>query len=195
MALIEIFQQGGFMMWPLLGLLVLTVGIVLERAWFFLRHGSWKPSQLEQAMRDLLKGSKARFSEEITEELERFQDNYVARLEKGLNLLSGIGNTAPILGFFGTVIGMIQAFASIAGADSVNAKIVAEGIQVALVTTAGGLAVAVPSLIGYHVYRHIILKVENHGAEVTEEIAAGRPYYSESTSVPGYHRDAETSRA
>jgi biopolymer transport protein ExbB len=65
-------------------------------------------------------------------------------LEKGLVWLATVANIAPMLGFLGTVSGMIGAFASIAEAGDVNATIVASGISEALITTATGLAIAIP---------------------------------------------------
>jgi biopolymer transport protein ExbB len=65
-------------------------------------------------------------------------------LEKGLVWLATVANIAPMLGFLGTVSGMISAFASIAAAGDVNATIVASGISEALITTASGLAIAIP---------------------------------------------------
>jgi len=65
-------------------------------------------------------------------------------LERGLVWLATVANIAPMLGFLGTVSGMIGAFASIAAAGDVNATIVASGISEALITTATGLAIAIP---------------------------------------------------
>ena len=63
----------------------------------------------------------------------------MAFLERGLVALSSVANVAPLLGFLGTVSGMISAFEAIANADNVNAKLVASGISEALITTASGL--------------------------------------------------------
>ena len=68
----------------------------------------------------------------------------MAFLEKGFIPLSTTINLAPMFGFFGTVVGMIRAFRDIAAAGEVEPTIVASGIQIALITTAAGLAVAIP---------------------------------------------------
>ncbi|HCX73446.1 MAG TPA: biopolymer transporter ExbB, partial [Candidatus Cloacimonas sp.] len=68
----------------------------------------------------------------------------MAFLEKGFIPLSTTINLAPMLGFFGTMVGMIRAFADIAAAGEVDPTIVASGIQIALITTAAGLAIAIP---------------------------------------------------
>ena len=68
----------------------------------------------------------------------------MAFLEKGFIPLSTTINLAPMLGFFGTMVGMIRAFKDIAAAGEVDPTIVASGIEIALITTAAGLAVAIP---------------------------------------------------
>jgi biopolymer transport protein ExbB len=73
-------------------------------------------------------------------------------LERGLVILATIANVAPLMGFLGTVAGMILAFASIEQAGTVDATLVAGGIKVALLTTAAGLIVAVPINITYNFF-------------------------------------------
>jgi len=75
----------------------------------------------------------------------------VAGLEKGLVWLATLANIAPLLGFLGTVIGMILAFQAIEIAGEVEATLVAGGIKVALITTAAGLTIAIPINI-FHNY-------------------------------------------
>jgi biopolymer transport protein ExbB len=70
-------------------------------------------------------------------------------LERGLVALATVGNVAPLLGFLGTVSGMISAFAAIASAEQVSAKLVAKGIQEALITTATGLMIAIPANVAH----------------------------------------------
>ena len=73
-------------------------------------------------------------------------------LERGLVILATIANVAPLMGFLGTVAGMIMAFASIEAANSVDPALVAGGIKVALLTTATGLAIAIPVNIAYNYF-------------------------------------------
>lgn len=73
-------------------------------------------------------------------------------LERGLSVLATISNVAPLLGFLGTVAGMISAFGAIAEAGQVEASLVASGIKVALITTAAGLIIAVPVNIAYNFF-------------------------------------------
>jgi biopolymer transport protein ExbB len=73
-------------------------------------------------------------------------------LERGLTVLATIANVAPMLGFLGTVIGMILAFQAIEIAGQVDPSLVASGIKVALITTATGLAIAIPVNVGYNYF-------------------------------------------
>jgi len=73
-------------------------------------------------------------------------------LERGLVILATVANVAPLMGFLGTVAGMILAFAAIESAGEVEPSLVAGGIKVALLTTATGLAIAIPVNIGYNYF-------------------------------------------
>src|SRR5690606_36146955 len=73
-------------------------------------------------------------------------------LERGLTVLATVANVAPLLGFLGTVAGMISAFGAIAQAGQVEASLVAGGIKVALITTAAGLVIAIPVNISYNFF-------------------------------------------
>ena len=76
----------------------------------------------------------------------------MSKLERGLVVLATLTNVAPLLGFLGTVIGMIIAFQSIEAAGEVEATLVAGGIKVALLTTAAGLMIAIPVSIGHNYF-------------------------------------------
>ena len=95
-------------------------------------------------------------------------------LERGLVALATIANVAPLLGFLGTVSGMISAFAAIAAAEQVSAKLVARGIQEALITTATGLIIAVPVTIAHSFFvaqiDRFIIEMEEASAELVDEL-------------------------
>jgi biopolymer transport protein ExbB len=76
----------------------------------------------------------------------------LSKLETGLVVLATLTNVAPLLGFLGTVIGMIIAFQSIEAAGEVEATLVAGGIKVALLTTAAGLVIAIPVSISHNYF-------------------------------------------
>ncbi|MFW6202340.1 MAG: MotA/TolQ/ExbB proton channel family protein [Gemmatimonadota bacterium] len=95
-------------------------------------------------------------------------------LERGLVILATIANVAPLMGFLGTVAGMISAFGAIAEAGQVEASLVAGGIKVALITTATGLIIAVPVNIAYNYFvakiDRLIVEMEEGSAEVLRMI-------------------------
>jgi len=89
----------------------------------------------------------------------------INQLEKGFSVLASIGSTAPFVGLFGTIWGIIHSFRSIGLSDSTSISVVAPGISEALVTTAAGIFVAVIAVIGYNLlyslYTSIIRETEN----------------------------------
>jgi len=95
-------------------------------------------------------------------------------LERGLVAIATVAQVAPLLGFLGTVSGMISAFASIAQAEQVNAKVVASGIEEALITTATGLIIAIPASIGHSFFvsriDRFILEMEEASNELVDEL-------------------------
>jgi biopolymer transport protein ExbB len=98
----------------------------------------------------------------------------MAFLERGLTALATLSNVAPLLGFLGTVSGMISAFAAIAAAEQVSAKLVAKGIEEALITTAAGLVIAVPITLFYSYFvtriDRFVIEMEEASAEVVDEL-------------------------
>ena len=98
----------------------------------------------------------------------------MAFLERGLIWIASVTTIAPLIGFLGTVSGMINAFEAIAAAEQVNAKLVASGISEALITTATGLVVAIPASIGYNYFvsaiDRFVIEMEETSAELIEEL-------------------------
>lgn len=80
-------------------------------------------------------------------------------LEKRLGILATLGNNAPFIGLFGTVLGIIQAFHDLGRASEFGVRIVMEGISEALVATALGLFVAIPSVIAYNYFVRRVKKI------------------------------------
>ncbi len=97
--------------------------------------------------------------------IEREAAEVITLLERGLTILASVSTIAPLIGFLGTVSGMINAFDAIANADQVNAKVVAGGIKEALITTAAGLIVAIPAMSFYQI---LTGKVNGFATEVEE---------------------------
>lgn len=179
-SLFSTVKQGGTMMIFIVALALFALTIIVERSIFFLKTGVYSRKKLQNYIDQKTANSSAKYKEELEDELQTEVQIYANRMEKGLPLLNGIGNIAPILGFLGTVVGMIDAFAAIAAATTVNAKVVAVGIQVALVTTAGGLAVAAPALTIYHFFVHLIQRIYSRGEEIISEKSKDLPRLSSS---------------
>jgi biopolymer transport protein ExbB len=95
-------------------------------------------------------------------------------LERGLVAIATVAQIAPLLGFLGTVSGMISAFAAIAAAEQVSAKVVASGIEEALITTLAGLTIAIPASISHSFFvsqiDRFVLEMEEASAELVNEL-------------------------
>lgn len=151
-----LFEKGGPVMWVLLGYSVIAVAIVVERLIHFglmpkpgaARFGRIAPED------EIAAGLKQAAKNGVTD-LERVASRtgseQLVRMESGLRTLAWLGNTAPLLGLFGTITGMIKAFQVIeAAGGKVDAQALAGGIWEAMVTTGAGLAVAIPILLLLH---------------------------------------------
>ena len=103
----------------------------------------------------------------------------IAFLQRGLIILSSIANLAPLLGFLGTVTGMIHAFEAIAAAEQVSSKVVANGIAEALITTLAGLVIAIPaqSAFNYFVSRidRFVIEMEESAIELLDALTDLHP--------------------
>lgn len=174
--LVEIWEAGGWMMWPLGVALAIGILIILWKLVDLQLKGGKNKNVLREADEQIAAGHLDEALEFCTESgapagnvlsagLSRYNEGTdratqavenagaieVAGLEKGLVWLATLSNVAPLLGFLGTVIGMIMAFQAIEIAGEVEATLVAGGIKVALITTATGLTIAIPINI-FHNY-------------------------------------------
>jgi biopolymer transport protein ExbB len=96
--------------------------------------------------------------EDVEKTIENAALFEMGRLERNLVWLATIANVSPLLGFFGTVAGMIKSFDALAEAGLSNPGLVAAGISEALITTAAGLAVAIPAQLAYNFFMSRINK-------------------------------------
>ncbi len=186
---------GGFVMWFLLICAVIGIGLILERLFSLYIRARLNPRTfLEKllstvdsqgvkagvALCDRTPAPVAKILKSVLEKADKGKDameEMVARsaaielafLDRGMPLLGGLTTVAPFLGFLGTVMGMITAFAAIALAGEVEPTIVASGISTALITTKWGLIIATPLAI-----IHILLsgKVDGYTRDM-EEAASG----------------------
>jgi len=111
----------------------------------------------------------SRSRERVKNTMKRFITLETAKLERYLNFLATTGSATPFVGLFGTVWGIMDAFRSIGTTGSASLAVVAPGIAEALITTAAGLAAAIPAVIGYNYYlsmsRRFILELEDFAEE------------------------------
>lgn len=195
--LVDLFVTGGWSMWPLLLASIIGLGVAFERFYFFLSNKLVKNTfnqelndaieekgldgatqylntNKDQRISDILQNGMDVSSgdpEIFVKGIEREAGEVITLLERGLPILASVSTIAPLIGFLGTVSGMINAFDAIANADQVNAKVVAGGIKEALITTAAGLIVAIPAMSFYQI---LTGKVNGFATEVEE--AANRIY-------------------
>jgi biopolymer transport protein ExbB len=176
--MLEIIQAGGWLMLPIIVCSIVAAAIIMERLWTFqqkrvlpqdLTAQAWqwvKADQLDPEHLQILHQSSPLgqvlaaglanrdTSREIAKEsIEDTGRHVVHELERYLNPLGTIAVVSPLLGLLGTVIGMVKVFAAITANGVGNPGILAGGISEALITTAAGLTVAIPSLIGYRYLR------------------------------------------
>jgi len=187
MTLGELLQQGGPFMYPL-GLFSMATLYFVIRNSMLLREKNMlredlKP-QIEELMsrRDVagmrklchensslltavLDAGMERISEEheydpvhVMEAIEEAGNEQMVTFMKPINFLSIIGGTAPMLGLLGTVSGMIKAFQTIASGGMGNPQLLAGNIGEALITTATGLIIAIPSMIAYFIFKNNFIK-------------------------------------
>jgi biopolymer transport protein ExbB len=175
--LIQLFKDGGFMMYPLLLASLLGFGVIIAKLYvlWVARRGSrrlltdvttlGRERRLPEAM-ELAQNTPGPVAAILLAGLNRIRDGRpgdevekamgstgkieLGFLERGLVLLATVATVAPLLGFLGTVWGMIEAFAAIEVAGQVEATLVASGIKIALITTAAGLLIAIPINIAYN---------------------------------------------
>ena len=201
--MLELMKAGGWLMWPILACSVVAMAIVLERLWS-LRRRRVMPAglmaqvwqwQREQALtperiRALARSSplgrllsaglvNRQHSREVMKEaLNDVGRQVVADLERYLNTLGTIAAVSPLLGLLGTVFGMIDIFTVIIDAGVGNPGVLAGGISEALITTAAGLTVAIPSLMFHRYFNGLVsryaLAMEEEALNLVEVIKGER---------------------
>lgn len=189
MNLFSIFLKGGFLMWPILLCSIIGLAIIIDRymvlrkskinipAFMVRVRGQLKKQDIDGAISYCMeeqspianiirKGlKKYRLGHErVKEAIENAGSQEIGKLEKGLSFLATIAGIAPLLGFLGTVTGMISAFMTIQDlAGAANPSDLAGGIWEALITTAFGLMVGIPALAFYN---HFVSKVKKFVGDI-----------------------------
>ena len=191
----EIIQKGGILIYPIIGLSVISLAVFLERL-FTLRTQNFIPKIFMEKLQlfisnnsidearalcdvqpcavgnivaqilDNLHVPVSRITE-IAEEAGRAE---ARKLERFLPTLQTIANIAPLMGLLGTVFGMIKTFAVIAQQGVGNAQALSGGISEALFTTAAGLSVAIPTVVFYHIVRHRSEKITGEMEKAVSQV-------------------------
>ncbi len=207
----NVLLKGGPLMWPILACSILAIAIIFERL-FHYHRAKINAKDFVQGIRNTLRRGNVieaialcdetpgpvaqvvkaavvnhdRGREEIRETVQDVARNEVAQLERYLPILATIAQVAPLLGFFGTVTGMIKIFQVIQKVQLANPGDLAAGIWQALLTTAGGLAVAIPTYVAYNFLvsrvQHLVLDMENAANDIVgyltrreDEVAPEQP--------------------
>ncbi|KJV07679.1 MotA/TolQ/ExbB proton channel family protein [Methylocucumis oryzae] len=177
----EIIKSGGWMMLPLILCSITAMAIIAERFWSLQRKKIIPPGLVKQVwavsrekklddhILDRLRDSSclgyimaaglanSHYGRDVMKEcIEEAGRQVVYKLERYLNTLGTIASITPLLGLLGTVVGMIQAFSAIVAQGIGDPAVLAEGISVALITTAAGLTVAIPSLIFHRYFERLV---------------------------------------
>ncbi len=188
-----------WILWLLLILSVVSVAIGVERLWFFYRQSHLKLSTIEEfyqtlRQRDFKKAEdlcrqfprslEAKVALEGVQHrmggagaMQEAMNGYLMRqrktLDRGLVVLATLGNNAPFIGLFGTVLGIIKAFHDLGLNPAGGASVVMAGISEALVATAVGLLVAIPAVIAFNYFQRRIKVLTTDAQAMVNTLVAG----------------------
>ena len=198
----DVLERGGWAMVPLLLCSVVAVAVVLERVFWGMRRSRVFPGQVAagvdsllaagkvEELADMCAGSRSplgrivltgirnahRPREEIVEVLELAGRREYSNLQRYVGILGTIAAIAPLLGLFGTVIGIIRTFSLIEQHGIGNPQVLAGGISQALVATASGISIAVPAMVFYRYLlargRHMTLELEEFTLELLNRVSS-----------------------
>jgi biopolymer transport protein ExbB len=200
----EIFLSGGFLMWPILLCSIIALGIIGERlwslqskrvlpahltrqVWYWISQDMLDAEHVEAIRRSSPLGrvlavaleSRGQNREVMKESVEDTGRHVAYDMSRYLTSLGTIAEISPLLGLLGTVVGMVNVFNVITTQGIGDPGALADGISQALITTAAGLIVAIPSLIGF---RHLQAKVdtlvvgmEQEAIRLVETLQGDRP--------------------
>ncbi len=195
--MLELIKAGGLLMWPILICSVISLAIIFERFWSLqekrivpkhLVAQVWQWAKVghlnNKRIRELSVASplgrilaaglvnRSHEREVMKESIEEVGRHVAHSLERFLNTLGTIASISPLLGLLGTVIGMIKVFAVITTHGVGDASILAEGISEALLTTAAGLSVAIPTLMFHRYFRGkvdaLVMTMEQESLKMVE---------------------------
>lgn len=198
----DIIIAAGWPIWPLIATSVFGVAIILERFWSLRESYVIPRNLLEDVKKIIVSGSIKKDAIEalrinsplgeimavaienqnssleiIKDSIEEAGSLVSYKLEKYLGALSTISTVAPLLGLFGTIIGMVELFSSFTSSGH-DVAVFARGISIALYNTAGGIVVAVPAMIAFRYFRskvdHLVNEMEQQALHLVETMRGER---------------------
>jgi biopolymer transport protein ExbB len=199
----ELVQAGGWLMIPIVFCSIIAASICVERfwtlrvdqiaprnllsqVWNWIRHSEMDAQKLRELRTNSPLGqilaagiSSHRLGRDMMKEsIEEVASHVVHELERYLNTLGTVAAISPLLGLLGTVIGMIKVFTAIKLEGTGNAAVLAGGISEALITTAAGLTVAIPSLFFYRYFQRkvdeLVINMEQEALKLVEVLNIDR---------------------
>ena len=201
--MVEIVRAGGWLMLPIILCSIIAIAIIIERFWtlsaariapkyVLAQVWTWlKNNQLDSSkLRELRLSSplgqilaagllNSKYGREpMLESIEQAAAQVVHDMERYLNTLGTIAAITPLLGLLGTVFGMIQVFSEIMLQGTGNANALAGGISVALITTAAGLTVAIPTFMFHRYFTRkvdsLVLNLEQESIKLVDALHSDR---------------------
>ena len=203
---IDIFallMKGGVVMIPLAVLSLVAVILILERLLFLGKNTKISEANHKALIQHLTSGNydaaaqlcsksdnswgrififaatdKNQSIDELDRMMEEAANVEVARLEKGLNYLSMIAGIAPLLGFIGTIIGVITIFFDISTSSDISISVISEGLYKKMVSSATGLVVGIIAYAGYHLFQNsidsFVAKIQEQSLQLKVAMKASR---------------------
>jgi biopolymer transport protein ExbB len=188
---------SAWILWLLIGLSILSVSIMIERFFYFRKSDINFPEFSEKLSKVLMSGdateivklcaqSQALESQVVLRGLEHqargpraMEESMLAyviserqNLDRGIVILGTLGNNAPFIGLFGTVLGIIIAFQDLARNPAGGPSVVMAGISEALIATAVGLMVAIPAVIAYNFFQRVVKRHISNSEAVVKVVMA-----------------------
>jgi biopolymer transport protein ExbB len=210
--MIDLFIKGGPVMYPLLACSVLALTVIIERAFFWFREDMRRNQALVDSVlelcrlgnweevRTVVKGSRdyvvrilvngilhREFS--MGKAMETAASDEIQRMRRYLIVLDTMITIAPLLGIFGTVTGIITSFELLGTSGIQNPQAVTAGIAQALITTAAGLAIAIPSVFAYN---HYNARAEKAALTIEKYATSLEIVYDKLTQKPSNPKEAKS---
>ena len=199
--MLDFLNKGGPALWVIFALSVILVTVILWKVWHLSRLGVWRRRDVERAIEHIQRTEFERAEELLSkrrhirarfmsatlsalkdpdlsllacrEECERVGKAALASGQSGLRVIELIASIAPLVGLLGTVLGMIEAFQALQDSgNQADPSALAGGIWEALLTTAAGMAVAIPATISLSWFDSVIARLQGDFSDIATRLMA-----------------------